>query len=139
MREVRSRLRSRLPSGLTGTPFSALELVKGLVEGSEVQTVEERPDITRFVAGGGDPGLYTRVDLTQKSNRLVQLLDQLLVGHAAQRIGEPLELAELPLEHFEIRSFSPILHRIRTIHHLAREIGPAHFPEDDARAARAYR
>src|SRR5215218_348880 len=109
MREARSR-----DTGLTGVALLPLEFSQGLIEWSEVQPLDERADLARLVPGGGELRLYTGVDLPQQLHGPVERPHQLLVGHVAQSVGEPLELADLL---FEIRRLSTILHRVRTIHH----------------------
>src|SRR5918997_3425581 len=102
MREARS--------GLTGVPLLPLELPQGLVEWPEVQTLDDLADPASLVPGGVELRLYARVDLPQQLHGPAERADQLLVGHGAQRVGEPLELPGLLLELSEIRRL-PTLHR----------------------------
>src|SRR5215218_2711745 len=102
MREARSRD--------TGVALLPLEFSQGFVEWSEVQPLDERADLARLVSGGGELHLYTRVDLPQQLHGPVERSHQLLVGHVAQRVGEPLELAELRFEISEVPRLSTITH-----------------------------
>src|SRR3712207_1307253 len=105
MREARS--------GLTGLPFAALDLLEGLVEGPEVEPVDDRAYLAGLAPCGIELYLYASVDLPEQLDGPVERPDQLLIRHAAERIGEPLELSD-PL--LEILGLPPILHWIRTIH-----------------------
>src|SRR5918999_1071745 len=122
-----SRAASRMRearSGLTGVPSLPLELGKGLVEGTGVQSGDDLADLPRLVRGGLDACLQTGVDLLEQLHGPVERPDQLLVGNATKSVDEPLELPDLLLELSEVRRLSTILHRLRTIHQRRGRIRP---------------
>src|SRR5918993_4035890 len=125
---------ARSDTGFTGGAFPGLVLLQGLVEGAEVYPSQKVADLARLFARRVEPVLYAGVDLPQKLDGLAQSVDQLLVGHLVQGVGELLELPDLG---FQVFLFSPaVLHRQWTIHHPARAFGPPKTPPHHVLPAR---